>query len=403
MIENSNTEEILSRCRELAQRFAPRAAEYDRRGEFPVANFEDLKAAGLLGLLVPREHGGLGADYLTYTRAIEQLAIGDASTALAFNMHHIVLGSLLGLELSGIEGRRGRELHGFQQWAFDEAVKQRKLFATAGSEPEVGPRLSKIRTTYRRVEGGFLINGVKSFVSMGGYADYCLVAARSETATSEIPAISYLVVERGNPGVRIEEVWDTMGMRATCSNTMHLTNCFVPLNRLFLLEGAALYKSTREPHWLVGAYNGVYLGIGTAIFDFVKGYLLKRKIAGTTEPLAHDPLVQHRVGELYVALEAARAVTYEAARLVTVAPGSEEANVAIHRAKYMVGELGPWMASEAMRLCGGSTIFKTMPLERYYRDARCGGLMPARSDDCLSYIGKAKLGLDVRSPLSSYW
>jgi alkylation response protein AidB-like acyl-CoA dehydrogenase len=402
-MNNDDTEAILSRCRELAQRFAPRAAAYDRTGQFPVANFEDLKDAGLLGILVPREQGGLGADYLTYTRAIEQLAIGDASTALAFNMHNIVIGSLATLELSGIEGHRGKKMHDFQLWAFDETVRHRKLFATASSEPEVGPRLSKIRTSYRRVEGGYLLNGVKSFVSMGGYADYCLMAARNEASTDEVPAISYLVVERGNPGVRIEEVWDTLGMRATASNTMYLTNCFVPLNRLFLLEGMALYKSTREPHWLIGAYNGVYLGLGTAIFEFVKSYLLKRKIAGTQEPLAHDPLVQHRVGELYVALEAARAVTYDAARLVTEAPGSTSANVAIHRAKYMVGELGPWMASEAIRLCGGSTIFKSMPLERYYRDARCGGLMPAKSDDCLSYVGKAMLGLDVRSPLSSYW
>ena len=61
------------------------------------------------------------------------------------------------------------------------------------------------------------------------------------------------------------------------------------------------------------------------------------------------------------------------------------------------------MASQAIRLCGGSTIFKTMPLERFYRDARCGGAMPAKSDDCLSYVGKAMLGLDVKSPLSSYW
>ncbi len=395
--------ELIGLCQALAKRFAPRTAEHDRAGKFPTANFEDIKDAGLLGMLVPVEHGGFGADFLSYTKAIEQLAIGDASTALAFNMHNIVLGSLTGIDPAALEGRRGQVIRRFLDWVFGEVIDGGKMFATAGSEPDVGPRLSKIRTTYRRVEGGFVLNGVKSFVSMAGHADYCLVAARAADGAGDVPAISYLVVERDNPDVRIEDVWDTLGMRSTCSNIMHLTDCFVPTERLFLLEGLALYKITREPQWLIAGYNGVYLGLATASFEFLTNYLQKRKIAGTSEPLAADPLVQHRVGELHVALEAARAVTYEAARLVVEAPGSDEANLAIHRAKYMVGELGPWLTSHAIRLCGGSTISKRMPLERFYRDSRCGGLMAARSDDCLTYVGKAMLGLDVKSPLSSYW
>jgi alkylation response protein AidB-like acyl-CoA dehydrogenase len=400
---HASPDELVSLCRVLAQRFAPRAAEHDRTGAFPTVNFQDIKDAGLLGMLVPATHGGFGADFLTYTRAIEQLAIGDASTALAFNMHNIVMGCLSSVDPDALEGRRGQSVRRFLEWAFDEVVRGGKMFGTAGSEPEVGPRLSKIRTTYRRVEGGYVLNGVKSFVSMVGHADYCLVAARAPEEVAGVPAISYFVVERDNPGTRVEEVWDTLGMRSTCSNTMHLTDCFVPSERLFLLEGLALYKITREPQWLIAGYNGVYLGLATATFEFLTDYLRKRKIAGTAESLAADPLVQHRVGELYVAVEAARAVTYEAARLVVEAPGSDEANVAIHRAKYMVGELGPWLTSQAIRLCGGSTISKRMPLERFYRDSRCGGLMAARSDDCLTYVGKAMLGIDVKSPLSSYW
>jgi alkylation response protein AidB-like acyl-CoA dehydrogenase len=369
-------------------------------------NFADLSSAGLLGILVPKEHGGVGADFLTYTRALEQLAIGDAATALAFNMHNIVIGSLTDSRLDrleDLEGRRGEAIKGFRDWLFREVVRGGKLFATAASEPGVGFRLSKIRTIYRRVEGGFVINGVKSFVSMGSQADYCIVAARSERDFGDIPGISYLVVERGNPGVRVVEDWDTLGMRSTCSNTLHFNDCFVPANRLYLLEAVALYKCTRETHWLVGSYNGVYLGIASAVFAFVKQYLSGRTQAGTEIPLVDDALVQYRVGKMWTALEAARAVTYEAAARVAEAPGSPEANVSIHRAKYMVGELAPWIASEAIQLCGGSTMFKSCPLERYYRDARCGGVMPAKSEDCLTYVGKAVLGLDVMSPKSSYW
>ena len=396
--------DLIRLCRELKPGFAARAAGYDREGRFPVENFQELKDAGLLGVMVPKEYGGLGANFLSYTMALEQLAIGDASTGLTFNMHNIVLGSLAELDLSSVTGSRGRTMSGFRQWVFDQAIKERKVFASATSEPGIGAHFSKLKTTYRRVDGGFLINGHKSFVSMAGYADYYVVAARSERTSGDVPELSYLVVERDNPGVRVEDVWDPLGMRATASNNLHLTDCFVGTDRLFLgIEGMVLYKVTREPHWLVGGYNGVYLGICTATFEFMTEYLRRQKMAGTDRSLAHDPLVQHRVGELDVALDGVRAITYRAARLVVQAPGSAEANVAIHRAKYAVGELGPWLASQAIRICGGSTIAKRMPLERYYRDARCGGLMPAKSDECLTYVGKAALGLDLTSPSESYW
>jgi alkylation response protein AidB-like acyl-CoA dehydrogenase len=398
----SSGDAAIQLCRVLGQGFARRAAEYDRQGRFPDEDFGQLREAGLYSLLVPAEYGGIGVDYLTYTKALEQLGAGCAATALAFNMHNIVLGSLSDLNIEGLEGRRGESIRRFCQWAYSEAVAG-KLFATAASEPDVGPRLSQIKTVYRPVDGGFVINGVKSFVSMVGQADYCIVAARSQRDFGDLPGISYLVVERDNPGVRIEQSWDTLGMRATCSNTMHLTDCFVPRERLYLLEAVALYKATREPHWLVGSYNGVYLGLAAAIFQFVAGYITGRKMVGSETPLARDVLVQHRVGELLTRLEATRAVVYDAARLVCEKRGSVEAATAIHRAKYMVSDLGPWLAAQAIRLCGGAAIFRHLPLERYYRDACCAGLMPAKTDQCLTYVGKAALGFDVLSAKDSYW
>src|SRR5262249_25904222 len=111
-------DDVIDLCRALAERFAPRASTYDREARFPRENFEDLRAAGLPALMVPRQFGGLGATFFTYPRAIERLAIGDASTALAFNMHNIAVGSLAGLELDSIEGRRGRATAAFRDWIF---------------------------------------------------------------------------------------------------------------------------------------------------------------------------------------------------------------------------------------------------------------------------------------------
>jgi alkylation response protein AidB-like acyl-CoA dehydrogenase len=398
-------EHLIHLCAELGQVFATRAARHDHEGSFPAADFDDLKQAGLLGIMVPTRYGGLGADFLTYTKALEQLGKGHSSTALTFNMHNIVTGSLAELDLTDVPGRRGDTMRLFVEWMFDQAVNQRKVFASATSEPGIGAHFSKLKTTYERVEAGYRLNGVKSFVSMAGYADYYVVAARSAADTSgSVPAISYFVVDAADPGCRIDKVWDVLGMRATTSDTVYLTDVLVPKERLFLgSEGMVFYKVTREPHWLVGGYNGAYLGICAAIVEFTTDYLAKKKVPGSDLTMASDPVVQHQVGEMDVDLAAARALTYEAARLVAEHPGSPEANRAIHRAKFAVGETAPRLASLAIRLCGGTSISRKLPLERLYRDARCGGLMPAKSDDCLSYLGKEALGVDTSKPEESYW
>ncbi len=405
--ETSNeieSNQIIELCRELGQRFVSRAAKYDKEGSFPVENFQEIKYAGLLGIMIPSKYGGMGADFLTYTRALEQLSKGDASTGLTFNMHNIAVGSLSELNIEGIGGSREKRMSEFIGWVYDQSIKEKKLFASASSEPGIGAHFSKLKTLYKRVDGGFVINGVKNWVSMAGYADYYVVAAKAEDSESEIPAISFLIVEKENPNARVEFTWDVLGMRATSTNPVYFENCFVPTKALFLgSEGMALYKIAREPHWLVGGYNGVYLGICSATFEFMVEYLKTKKIPGTQTPLADDSRIQHKVGELYAQLEATRRVTYSAARLVADRPGTHEANTAIHHAKYMVSELGPRLTSEAIRICGGSTISKRMPLERYFRDSRCGGLMPATSDECLFYLGKAAFGTDLSKPSETYW
>ena len=396
---------LINLATELGQVFATRAATHDREGSFPVDDFKDLRDAGLLGIMVPVRHGGIGTDFLTYTKVLEQIGKGHAATALTYNMHNIVMGGVAELDLDEIPGRHGDRMRDFATWLFEQAIEGKKLFASATTEPGVGAKYSQLKTTYEKVDDGYVLNGVKSFVSMAGHADFYVVAARPVAPqTGSVPTISYFCIGNGSEGVTIEDVWDTLGMRATTSNTMYLQDVFVPRQHLFMgSEGMAFYKLLSQPHWQVGGYNGAYLGISTAIMDFTTEYLSKKAIPGTELTAASDPVIQHQLGEMDIKLSSARALTYEAARLVTERPGSSEANVAIHRAKFIVGEVAPELASMAIRICGGSTISKRMPLERLYRDARCGGLMPAKSDDCLRYVGKASVGIDVTKAEESYW
>lgn len=142
-----DSEAIVALCRKLAETFKTRASKYDQEGSFPVENFADLKEAGLLSIMIPKSHGGMGADFLTYTRALEQLAIGDAATALTYNMHNIAVGVVAELP-EDIPGTAiGRAMTGFRDWMFKEAVEGKKVFASATSEPGIGAHISKLKTT----------------------------------------------------------------------------------------------------------------------------------------------------------------------------------------------------------------------------------------------------------------
>ena len=199
-------------------------------------------------------------------------------------------------------------------------------------------------------------------------------------------------------------MWDTLGMRATVSNNMLLEDTFVPKERLFMrAEGGVVQKLAKEPHMIVGGFTACYFGIIEAIFDFVIKYLDGKTMLGSDTPLIDSELVQYKVGEMSVKVEAARELVYSAARKVVADRGSKTTNAAVHRAKYYVGEIGPDLASQAIRICGGTAISKHLPMERYYRDIRCCGLMPAKSDECLWYIGKEAFGFDTNKASETYW
>lgn len=399
-----DTDELLETCDRLKDIFAKRASKYDAEASFPVENYEDLRKEGMMGMMVPESHGGMGANFYQYTRAAGRYAQGCASTAVSFNMHNIVIGALAEADLSAVEGRFGEIMKKFQSWAFAEAMDG-KVFGAALTEPNVGFHPGSLSTTYKKVDGGFILNGKKSFVSMSGHADYYVVAAVPEVQPGgEVPVVSWLVIPKDDPGIEIEEMWNTMGMRGTVSNNMKLNEIFVPRNRLFLgFEGLVLQKLATEPHFVVGGFTACYFGVIEAIYNFTIEHQKRRKMAGKETPLIDSEMIQTRMGEMSVKVEAARQLVYHAARMVVTDRGSKETNAAIHRAKFYVGEIGPEIASMAVRACGGGTISKHLPMERYYRDIRCCGLMPAKSDECLWYVGKEAFGVDVNKPSETYW
>jgi alkylation response protein AidB-like acyl-CoA dehydrogenase len=372
--------EVVARLR---PRFAERAGEHDRTGEFPAEDFADLRAAGLFGLLVPSRLGGMGASYADYARVAFELARGNGATALVFNMHAAVTGALGGIpdELARAFGvpeeffaERDRVLAAAAGGAF---------YAVAMSERGVGSRLSQLTTRYEQVDGGFHIKGSKSFVSGAGQADAYLVAARSAEDDS---VVSQFLVPPGE-GVTVEPTWDSLGMRATASHDLHLDVVVSPDALVGGVEGLALLAAQLMPHWMVASYAAVYVGVAQSCVDEAVLHLTQRGLASL-------PSVRSRVGRADAAVAAARLAVDEAARRVAGAPGEPETNRWVWRAKLLAGTTAMRVAASMLEAAGTSASRRGHPLERLFRDARCGSLQPATSDVCADWLGIAALGGD---------
>ncbi|HEV8298432.1 MAG TPA: acyl-CoA dehydrogenase family protein [Acidimicrobiales bacterium] len=379
-------------ARDLAGVFAPRAAGHDLDASFPVADFEDLRAAGLLGLMVPCDLGGMGATFLTYAHVARELAGGNSATALAFNMHASVTGALastpddLARALGATDGYYA---------ARDDVLRRAAegaLYQVAMSEAGAGSRFSQMTTTYEPEADGWRIRGRKTFCTGAGHADAYLVVARSPDGAH----ISLFLVPTTD-GIVVEQTWDSLGMRATASNDL-LLDVHAPHDALLGgIEGLAPLLAQTMPQWLVASYAAVYVGVAQAAFAAACEDLAARSLASL-------PAVRARLGRADADVHAAWLAACEAARRIDHAPGTIETNRWVYRAKLLAGDTAMRVAASMIEACGTSATRRGHPLERHFRDARCGALQPATSDVCADWLGAAAAGSDPdRDALVPRW
>jgi alkylation response protein AidB-like acyl-CoA dehydrogenase len=384
--------DALERARELAPRFAARAARYDRAAAFPREDLDDLRAAGLLGLMTPRRLGGLGAGFADYAEVALALAEGNGATALLFNMHASVTGALaltsddLARALGADEG-----FFAMRDRVLSATVSDGAYYAVAMSERGAGSRLSQVRTRYSPVDGGWRIQGSKAFCSGAGHADGYLVAARSE---GDDAVVSYFLVPAGE-GITVEQTWDPLGMRATASNDVHLDLVTPRDSLLGGIEGLTLLLAQVMPQWLVASYAAVYAGVAQACVSAAAEYLRARN-------LAHLPAVRARVGRADAQVAATREVVRTMAKAVDGAPGTPETNRWVWRAKLVAGDTAQQVAASLLEACGTGATRRGEELERLFRDARCGALQPATSDVCADWLGLVALGSDPDGPEAAH-
>ena len=382
---------LQERARCLAEDFATRAARHDREASHPVENYAALRDAGFYGLNVPTALGGSGVGLFGYSLAAEELGQGCASTALAFNMHLSIVGPLMESPLvhDSVKARVARM-----------AVHERKLIAGNFSEPTtsglVGTPVPTTRA--RRVDGGYRLTGRKAFASMLDVADYTAVLARPDDATAPTAGMIVLV-PKGATGRRVEAVWDTLGMRATRSDSMILDDCWVSDEAVMVRSDDIVSFRRRCANWLWGSYTPVYLGIAVAAYKAIIETVRGRTPPGFAQPLAYHPDVRRHVAEMSVDLEAARLLTYHSAWLSDTQGPTPATLSAMYRAKYFVGEAVTRVTRTAMTVGGAHALFKTASLERLFRDGAVAPVQFPPRDFCLASLGLLELGLDPREVL----
>jgi alkylation response protein AidB-like acyl-CoA dehydrogenase len=375
--------EFMALADRLAERFAARAAAHDRYNTFPHENFRDLHEAGYLALTVPAAYGGRGADPLEVALAQERLARGDGSTALGATMHLLLIGRLA-------------ETRAWPEELFArlcrEVVERGALINSAASEPELGSpsRGGLPATTAVRDGAGWRLNGRKTWTTLAPALRYLVVLAAVEEGAGP-PRRANFLVPAGTPGLRIEETWDNLGMRATGSHDVVLEEVWVPDSARLPEDGATAAGDARGWALVTGA---VYTGIAAAARDYAVQYARERRPAGMTGPIAELQTVQHRVAEMELLLLQARAILYGTAETWVQRPECRAAIAwQLAAAKYTATNNAIRVTDLALRVVGSAGLARGRPLERYFRDVRAGLGHPPMDDAALTLIGKAALGL----------
>jgi len=370
---------------ELAARIAPRAAGYDRENRFAFEDFEDLKRSGYLALTVPEANGGMGANLGEFVRAQGRLAIGNGATAL---------GSTMTLSTLGREAQFHAWPKGIRERVFTAAAREGATVNSIATEPELGSpsRGGRPNTTATEVEGGWLLNGRKTWGSLSPILDFFLVFAG---VTGDDRTGDFLVT-KGAKGLSIIETWDSLGMRATGSHDVLLEDVFVPDADVVRVGGS---RKNADPGasdhraWGSLAVSATYLGVAEAARNVAVQYAKDRVPTSLGKPLATLPTIQSRVAEMDIALLTGRTLVWAAADEWDMShDGRPGFPGRVAAAKMVASNNAVDVVDKGMRIVGGSSLFKELPLERYYRDVRAGLHNPPMDDVTLTTIGKGAFG-----------
>jgi alkylation response protein AidB-like acyl-CoA dehydrogenase len=368
--------EIQSLAREFARaEIEPHAADWDREHRFPHELFPKLAELGLMGVCVPEEYGGAGADFVSYILVLEELSRADAGVGVTVAVHTSAV--TLPILAFGTEEQRARFVPAL--------ARGESIGAFALTEAEAGSDAGSLRTSATREGGGWRISGSKRFISTARYAGTFVFFARTDPAVADAGGVSAFVLDADH--VRVTRDEEKLGLNSSTTSDI-VVDAEVDDDRLLHEEGKGFHVAMAT---LDGGRIGVgaqAVGIAQAAFDAARAYALERKQFGTA--IGRFQAIQHKLANMAMEIDAARLLVLRAAWLKQQGrPHSEEGAMA----KLFASEMARRQTGEAIQIFGGYGYTKEFPVERYYRDAKITEIYEGTSEIQRLVIARSVLGL----------
>jgi alkylation response protein AidB-like acyl-CoA dehydrogenase len=373
--------EIQALARDFARsEIEPHAAEWDRNHHFPRELYGKLAELGLMGVSIPEEYGGAGADFVSYILVLEELSRADAGVGVTVAVHSSAV--TLPLLNFGTDEQKSRFV--------PPLARGETLGSFALTEPEAGSDAGSLRTSATPDGDGWTISGAKQWITNAAYAGTFLLFARTDADTPGAGGVSAFVLDADH--VRVTRDEEKLGLNSSVTNDILVEGAKVGRDRLLHEEGKGFTVAMAT---LDGGRIGIAaqaLGIAQAAYDTAREYALERRQFG--KRIADFQAIQWKLADMAVEIDAARLLVYRAAWLKQEGKPHTEAGA---KAKLFASEMARRQTGEAIQILGGYGYTKEFPVERYYRDAKITEIYEGTSEIQRLVIARSILGLKQRA------
>jgi alkylation response protein AidB-like acyl-CoA dehydrogenase len=352
---NEEQLQLKKSVREFAEReIAPNVMKWDEASEFPLSTVKELGKLGLMGIIFPTEYGGAGGGYVEYVIAVEELSRVDGSVGIIVAAHNSLCSNHI--FLAGSEAQKRKYMPKLTTGEF--------IGSWGLTEPGSGSDAGSARMTAVRKGNTWVLNGTKTFITNGHYADVCVVIAVTDR-TANTHGLSAFVVEAGTKGFRAGKKENKLGLRASDTAELIFEDCVIPAENLVGKEGDGFIDSMRVLDGGRISIAALSLGIGQGAYEAALRYSKERKQFG--KAIADFQAIQWKLADMATELDAARLLTMRAADMKDKGMKTTQES---SMAKLYASEVAVRCANEGVQIHGGYGFIKDYPAEKYYRDVK---------------------------------
>lgn len=352
---DENQSAIRNTIREFSEQvIKPVVMDYDESQKFPIEIMHQLGELGFLGILVPEKYGGAGLGYTEYAIVIEELAKIDPSISLSVAAHN----GLCTNHMLQFANENLKEKY------LPDLASGRKIGAWGLTEPSSGSDAAAMETTAEKIDGHYLLNGTKNFITHGASGETAVVMAITDKSKGK-KGISAFILEKGMKGFSSGKKENKLGMRACETTQLIFDNCVIPSENLIGDEGDGFVQAMKILEGGRISIAALSVGLAQGCLDSALAYSKERKQFGKS--IAEFQGIQFKLSDMATEINAARLLTYKAA---SIKDSGKESKDEAAKAKLFASEIATKAANDAVQILGGYGFVKDYPVEKFYRDVK---------------------------------